>query len=197
MQGMGVDMDKRYGAFGGIAALAQRYEQDIGLTMSEIGAAVGYTRQTVYNDLLRFLGRVPRKPVKSTAPSTFTHPREFLHCLASARGSFPPDVEERLVRAFTDFRAERIEIAFGGKFAVMHGDSRKAQVRFLPEGTQDKFTRVKITAEAISAFETLYFIIVGADARCFRYPARPLARLKTLAIPNVQGDLRHGGCLLT
>jgi hypothetical protein len=74
----------RYQSLGGLAEVCRRYEANE-LTLGEISRAIGFSRQTASNDLLRFLGRRPEKtpPPKPTVLRAKTA-AEFAEAVVSA-----------------------------------------------------------------------------------------------------------------
>lgn len=188
------DYDKRYQRWGGLAKLAERYEADAAgeLTLKAIGLAIGYSRQTVWNDIVRHLGRRPKRPRprgRAAQVRRFEDPQGYLSSLGHA---LSPSVRRLIASAFSDFQADFIR-PHGRRMALMSCRDRLAQIRVIPD--KGRYTRVKITP-GVSKYEVLYLIVDGPrGSRCLRYPSARVAHLKTLVISaGPRGSsMKHGG----
>lgn len=187
---MKTDYNARYAVYGGVASVARQYETTK-INLGEISRRVGFSRQTVWNDIRRHLGR---DPVNFVAPKVaFARSKGTFQDLLdevrrtdpTAAAAYTPQVIRLCERVATIESAVRFNSGRLG--TIMHfekADESLSQVRIIRRGTRDTYTRVKVGSHC-SIYQTVHLVIYGSDdAVCVSIPGKNLSRIRTLALPN-------------
>lgn len=204
---MKIDYDARYAVCGGLASLAHQYETTR-VNLEEVGKRVGFSRQTVWNDIHRHLGRVPviyvaPKVVNRRGKATFQELLDEVRWTdPEAATAYTQQVIQLCEHVVTSESAARVHL---GRIAtILHiekADESLSQVRIVRRGTRDTYTRLKVGTHC-SIYQTVHFIIYGMDnAVCVSIPGKNLSRIRTLALPNLLDKIeraaaRFGGVVI-